>query len=106
MNHNILSQVSRLRALLEEMEKDLGLVDLSRNERDIILAFFESTRDEPEEDRKCTTETVRANPIVRKLSQPTFHRALKQLVSRGLIEKCEGMPMGIYRLTPKATELV
>ena len=102
MNHRILCQISRLRAVLDEMEQDFGLRDLSRNERDIILAFCELTRDHPTGVSDCTTESVRSSPIVSEISRPTFHRALKQLIERGLIERGEAPRMGIYRLTEKA----
>jgi predicted transcriptional regulator len=83
------------------MERDFGLYDLSRNERDIILAFCELTRDDPTREQECTTEKVRTSPIVRDISRPTFHRALKQLIERGMIERGEDVRMGVYRLTPK-----
>lgn len=103
MNHRTLCQISRLRAVLDEMERDFGLRDLSRNERDIILAFCELTRDDPTGEQECTTENVRASPIVRDISRPTFHRALKNLIERGMIERGPDLRMGVYRLTSKTT---
>ena len=99
MNFKVLGQIAQLRALLEEMEREFGLRELSRNERDIILAFCRCAKDGADGEGVCSTETVRAQPIINEISQPTFHRTLKQLVKRGLIERCQGLPMGLYRLT-------
>jgi len=98
----ILKQIAQLRSLLEEMEKDFGMHELSRNERDIFLAFCACIKENENGDRMCSTDVVRANPIVKEISQPTFHRTLKQLIKRGLIERCEGFPMGLYRLSDRA----
>jgi hypothetical protein len=106
VNLSIFRQISRLRAVLEEMEMEIGLRDLSRNERDIYLAFCETAHSGPTGDDHCSTETVRLTPIVRDISQPTFHRTLKQLIKRGLIERCEGAPTGQYRLTNRTPSIV
>ncbi|WP_299547249.1 hypothetical protein [uncultured Tateyamaria sp.] len=103
MDTKILRQIAQLRSLLEEMEKDFGMHELSRNERDIVLAFCACIKDNKAGDEMCSTEVVRANPIVKKISQPTFHRTLKQLIKRGLIERCEGFPMGLYRLSDRVS---
>ncbi|WP_415402121.1 MarR family transcriptional regulator [Tateyamaria sp. SN3-11] len=86
------------------MEHDIGLNTLTRNERDIFLAFCACIKDTGGGDATCSTDTVRANPIVADISQPTFHRTLRQLISRGLLERCEGAPMGRYRLTYRALD--
>ncbi|WP_152612908.1 MarR family transcriptional regulator [Tateyamaria sp. ANG-S1] len=103
MDTKLLGQIAQLRALLEEMEKDFGMHELSRNERDIVLAFCACIKDSKSDDGMCSTDVVRANPIVKEISQPTFHRTLKQLIKRGLIERCEGFPMGLYRLSDRAS---
>lgn len=102
MENKILRQIAKLRSLLEEMEYEIGMVDLSRNERDVLLAIAEEQDVHGDESQMCSTDSVRGNPITKDLSQPTFHRALKQLIKRGLVEPCAGFPKGLYRLTNQA----
>ncbi|MCF2870814.1 hypothetical protein L0664_07025 [Octadecabacter sp. G9-8] len=102
MDNKILQQIATLRSLLEEMEHEFGMRDLSRNERDILLAMAQEQKARGDSSDMCSTEAVRENSITKELSQPTFHRTLKQLVKRGLVEPCEGFPKGLYRLTNSA----
>jgi DNA-binding MarR family transcriptional regulator len=93
MDQTIFAQIAQLRILLHNMETDLGLSTLSRNEKDIFLAFCAASNA-----GTCTTERVRAQPTVRDVSQPTFHRALKRLIEKGFIEKSDDLPHGAYRI--------
>ncbi len=98
MDRSIYAQLAQLRGLLHEMESDLGFGTLSRNERDVLLAFHAVS-----ESGHCTTEQVRAQPTMHELSQPTFHRALKKLIEKGFIEKSPDLPHGTYRLSPQGS---
>jgi DNA-binding MarR family transcriptional regulator len=98
MSSSILAQLAQLRSLLDTMEIELGLSGLSRNERDVLLAFYSETNPET---GLCSSEKARSHPTMRNLSQPTFHRVLRRLVAEGYLEKPDDMPIGLYRLPDK-----
>lgn len=94
MADSILAQIAQLRTLLDTMEVELGLTKLSRNERDVLLAFYSAT---DRDTGLCSSERARQHQTMRNLSQPTFHRTLRKLVAGGYLEKPDGMPAGLYR---------
>lgn len=73
-------------------------MELSRNERDILLAFHANAIKDPKRGVLGTTDRVRVHPTVQHMSQPTFHRTLKRLVNRGFVRHAEDLPNGTYRL--------
>jgi len=95
---SLLAQLSNLREVVHEMEVDLGLASLERKERDILIAFFASSTKDPNHGVIARTEMVRQHPTLIDISQPTFHRALRRLVERGLIKRSEGLPAGTYSI--------
>lgn len=80
------------------MERDLGLADLDRKDRDILMAFCAACHPDPRHGLVARTETVRQHPMLCDISQPTFHRALRRLVTRGWLARLTGLPPGTYRL--------
>lgn len=95
---SMLAQLSNLREVIHEMESDLGLAALERKERDILIAFYATSTADPKHGRVSRTEAVRRHPTLSDISQPTFHRALRRLVERGLIARPAGLPAGTYRI--------
>jgi DNA-binding MarR family transcriptional regulator len=95
---SLLAQLSNLRKVVHDMEVDLGLASLERKERDILLAFYATGKPHPEHGMIARTEAVRQHPTLSDISQPTFHRALRRLVERGLINRPSELPPGTYRL--------
>ncbi|SNR33563.1 hypothetical protein [Puniceibacterium sediminis] len=85
------------------MEHDSGLMDLTRNERDILLAFHANAVTDPEQGMLGSTDKVRLHPTVVHMSQPTFHRTLKRLINRGFVRHVQGLPSGTYKLTEPET---
>lgn len=92
-----MQQLAKLRLLLHEMETDIGLAPLTRNERDILIAFYELSH-QVNDKRTCSTEVVRTHPTLRSMSQPTFHRTLRKLVSKGMVFRSGDLPLGVYEL--------
>ena len=78
-----LARIGELRELLQQMEGDLGLTDLSRFERDLLYAV----RMLAGSSGVAATADLRAHPLVADMTQPTFHRALRTLIDRGLIRR-------------------
>jgi DNA-binding MarR family transcriptional regulator len=87
-----------MRRMLHEMELDLGLARLTRNERDVLLAFHELAKFDNGDLASCSTDVVRSHPTLTGMSQPTFHRTLRKLISKGLVERSDDLPIGVYTL--------
>lgn len=95
---SILIQLAHLRDVLHQMEQDLGLDGLNRKERDILLAFYANATEDTAHGYISSTDRVRAHPTLETVSQPTFHRALRRLLERGLVVRHDGLPAGIYAI--------
>ena len=75
-------KVSQLRELLLGMERDLGLGKLNLNEKDVLYAVqlvIAANGGVPR------SEDIKNHELTRNITQPTFHRSLKSLVSQGLL---------------------
>lgn len=75
-----------LRELLKELECDLGLHDLSRVERDLIYAMHVLGR----RTGQVSTAELWTHPLIEDLNQATFHRAIRELIDRGMIRREPG----------------
>lgn len=94
-----IKSLAQLRALLFEMEKTMGLVDLSPNERDVLYAINEVSTGSP---RAARSEAIRNHPLAAAIPQATYHRALKSLVQRGLVAHAPETRAGHYVISDKA----
>jgi DNA-binding MarR family transcriptional regulator len=92
-----LSSAAKLRELLFQFEKDLGMGDLSWQERDILYAFQLAVGDGGP-DTVVHSDTVRSYPTVAQITHSTYHRALKSLLDRGLIRHAPNRKAGAYVL--------
>lgn len=91
--------VAQLRELLIGMEQELGLDDLSQNEKDVFYAaqsVLGGKRDVAKSDE------IRNHILVRSMTQPTFHRSLKSLVAKGLLDHAPNTKAGSYILARDA----
>lgn len=95
---SMLVQLAHLRDVLHQMEEQLGFEGLTRKERDILLAFYANSTNDDTFGLVSSTDRVRAHPTLESVSQPTFHRALRRLLERGLVERPEGLPAGMYKI--------
>lgn len=90
-----LSVLFELRSMLREMERDVGLHDLSGPEMDVLLAAHDVTK-------KCgdviTSEQIWHHELAAELAQATYHRALKSLQAMGFLAKARGYKSGRYVL--------
>jgi hypothetical protein len=85
--------LSKLRELLVEMEIELGLVNLSPGERDLLYAFVsESTG----AGSVVTTNEVRRNRILMDMSDPTIYRHIVTLIEKGILALAPGRRRGAY----------
>lgn len=95
---SMMVQLAHLRDVLHQMEQSLGFEGLTRKERDILLAFYANAASDASFGLISSTDRVRAHPTLESVSQPTFHRALRRLLERGLVERPEGLPAGMYAI--------
>jgi len=78
-----LMRMADLRQLLREMERDLGLGELSRAESDVLYAAAQK-RDTV---GGVTVVELQDHPLVKDMPRATFFRALRSLVDLGLMKK-------------------
>lgn len=88
-----------LKKMLRMMEADLGLSELSQDEKDIMAAVFELH----DANGYFESDSVRSHELTSSVSHGSFFRALRSLVERGLIEKGEGRQRKLYRLSFQAS---
>ncbi|MBT4235285.1 MAG: hypothetical protein HOD69_14385 [Marinovum sp.] len=85
--------VAQLREIVMTMERDLGLIALSHNEKDVLYAVQSVLADS---DGVAKSDEIRSHDLVQDMSQPTFHRALKSLLARGLLRHAPDTKAGSY----------
>lgn len=90
---NKLSTLSTLRSMLREMERDVGLQELTAPEMDVLLAASALAGDKRE---AVTSDQIHHHELASGLAQATYHRALKSLLSRGLLETAKGYKTKLY----------
>lgn len=93
-----LSSVARLRALLKQMEADLGLGDLSEHERDVLYAAWIASSPTKAGAREFTSDSLRSSEIADVIAPATFYRALKALRERGFMRFAEGRRRNHYTI--------
>jgi hypothetical protein len=85
--------VAQLRALLLGMERDLGLGDLSQNEKDVFYAIQSVIANS---EGIARSDDIKGHSLVFEMTQPTFHRSLKNLLARGLLSHAPSTKAGSY----------
>lgn len=89
---SILSHYARLRRQLAALEVDLGLDAFTPDEVGLISAIvdLESTTG------PAQVHDLREHLLCRRLSKPTFYRALQRLVQRGAVRRIGSERSGLY----------
>ena len=85
--------VSQLRELLLGMERDLGLGKLTQNEKDVFYAVQLVIA---ANGGVARSEDIKNHEVTRNITQPTFHRSLKSLVSQVLLPHAPNTKAGSY----------
>ncbi len=87
--------VAQLRELLLGMEQELGIGELSQNEKDVLYAIqiaFNSVNG------VAKSDDIRNHMLLQKMTQPTFHRSLKALIDKGFVGHAPRTKAGSYVL--------
>ena len=85
--------ILQLRTLLLSMEQELGLDDLSGPELDIFLVARSLTSRLGE---VVTSKEIRDHDLVKSFAPATYHRALRNLVERGFLQRAAGSKAKSY----------
>lgn len=89
-------EISELRAILMEMERDVGLDGLTNAEKDVFLAA-QTLAQNPS--AIVASNEIRNHRHVKVLSQAAYHRILRTLLARGLLGRAEGSKSNAYVVT-------
>ena len=82
-----LSALFELRSMLREMEHEVGLDTLTSVEMDVFLAAHALSGPGGE---VVTSDEIRKHDLTAGIAQASYHRALRSLLTLGLLEKAEG----------------
>jgi hypothetical protein len=82
-----LSAIFELRSMLREMENDVELDTLTPVEMDVFLAAHALSGSRGE---VVTSDNIRQHDLTAGISQASYHRALRSLLSIGLLKKADG----------------
>ena len=75
------------------MERDLGLGDLSQNEKDVLYAVQVAYNSG---NGVARSDDIRNHMLLQSMTQPTFHRSLKSLVKKGYVRHVPNTKAGAY----------
>ena len=82
-----LSALLELRSMLRVMEDEVGLSSLTQVEMDVFLAAHALSKAQGD---MVASEEIRNHTLTLGIPQASYHRALRSLISLGLLEKAEG----------------
>jgi hypothetical protein len=89
------THAAQLRLLMLGIEEELGLQTLKNSERDV---FYAATSIAPS-GASIKSDDIKNHKIVSMMPAPTFYRALKVLVAKGMLKNYPGTKKGSYLLS-------
>lgn len=89
-----IDSIIRLRLLLEDMERDLGLDQVSSAEKMIYLA----AQDVKSSDGFVQTKDMIEHKLTKGLSRPTFFGGLKAIQNKGLLKNSDRKKTGEFKV--------
>jgi len=91
----------KIRLLLHDMEKQLGLTRLTSVERD-VLYVIESLAEKQED---IASHEILSHELIENISRPTIYRALTRLLEENLIVKSTFADRGFFSLPSQSSDL-
>lgn len=85
-------KIAALRNMLWQMEVEVGLEKLSQPQKDVYYAACLAA----DENELVHSEAVKRQPLLAAMSRPTFYRALKELVEKGILVQANQSRDGRY----------
>ena len=95
-----LSVLLKLRSMLRDAERDVGLQSLSGSEVQVLLAAHDVTIKSGD---VITSEQIRHHELASELAQATYHQVFKSLRKMGFLAKANGYKSGRYILQESAS---
>jgi len=92
-----LEQYAALKSMLQAMEQDLGLTELSSSEK-AILSAMSSLQGALEASEYVSSRNLKSHPLCAPLPNPTFFRGLAGLLDKQYLVLPKGRSKGVYRL--------
>jgi hypothetical protein len=92
-----LDKYAELRAILYEMEGDIGLADSTSSEKNILSAIAQLQNRAPSR-RFVQSSEIKTHPLCAQMPNPSFFRALKKLLDDGSLSLPADRKKGLYRL--------
>lgn len=87
-------RLATLRIMLHQMEREVGLEDLSSSQRDVYYAACLLADDQS----KVSSDTLRVHPMLDQVPRSTFFRVLKELVAVGYLRSAGSPRSGLYEV--------
>ena len=94
---NNLERYAQLRSILRDMEDDIGLSDNTLAEKNIISALAQ-LQSEESSSGFVASRKIKAHRLCSDIPNPSFFRALKNLVRCGFFTLPADRKKGLYRL--------
>ena len=88
---------AKLFSILRDMEEDIGLSENTVAEKNIISALAQ-LQAEKDSDEFVASKEIKAHKFCSDIPNPSFFRALKNLLSSGLLALPANRKKGLYRL--------
>ena len=88
---------AKLFSILRDMEEDIGLSENTVAEKNIISALAQ-LQAEKDSDEFVASKEIKAHKFCSDIPNPSFFRALKSLLSCGLLALPANRKKGLYRL--------
>lgn len=88
------SAVAKMRAMLFEMEQDLGIADLTEAQRDVLYAISLLAGN----GSVASIEDIQNHGLTQSISRPTLFRALNTLADKKIIARIGSERSGKYQI--------
>ncbi len=88
------SAVAKMRSMLLEMEKDLGIAELSEAQRDVLYAITLLSAREG----IANIDEIQGHELTQLISRPTLFRAINSLLEKNIIVRVGTERSGKYQV--------
>lgn len=92
-----IERYAQLRRVLRDMEDDIGLSDYTATEKNIISALVQ-LQSKKDSNGYVASKEIKAHKLCSDVPNPSYFRALKNLLSRGLLTLPADRKKGLYRI--------
>ena len=91
----ILNSYAKLREVVFQIEKDLGIEEFTETERKVLAVLANLSGGTK---NNVSLDDIRQDTIVTDIPAPSLYRAFSTLQKRGYIDRSGGQRSGLYRL--------